>query len=106
MKFYKNLYVSEYVEKKKEKIINKLKQGKIPFSYYIIVLLEEGENQLEFYSTSLLYQEKLREEELFVVGIAAGYEDAIYLVEEISKEVYENTGGVDIRSYIQNKERN
>lgn len=104
MKFFKNLYVTEYVEGRKEKIIKKLQTGKFPLSYYILVLIEEGENQLEFYSASLLYQKKLQDENLFVVGIAAGYEDAIYLVEDITREVYEKTGTVDIRSYIRNIE--
>lgn len=104
MKFYKNLYVSEYMEDKKEKMISKLKRGNFPFTCYILVLIEEGENQLEFYSTSLLYQKKMMEEELFIVGIAAGYRDAIYLVEKITKEVYDETGGVDIRSYIRKME--
>lgn len=104
MKFFKKLYVSEYMEKKKEKVIKNLKAGKIPFSYYILVLIEEGENQLEFYSTSLLYQKKLKEENLFIVGLAAGYEDAIYLVEDITREVYEKTGTADIRSYIRSVE--
>lgn len=104
MKLFKKLYVSEYVKHRKEKIIKKLKAGEFPLSYYILVLIEEGENQLEFYNTSLLYQKKLQEEELFVVGIAAGYEEAIYLVEDITREVYEKTGTADIRSYIRGVE--
>ena len=32
MKFYKNLYVSESLEKKRDKIINKLVSAKYPFT--------------------------------------------------------------------------
>lgn len=32
------------------------------------------------------------DDDIFVVGIAGGYDDALYLVEEIAKEVYEKQG--------------
>ena len=105
MKFYKHLYVSEDIGKKKEKIIRNMKPGKYPLTTYLLVLTEEGENQLEFYSASLLRQGMLYEEDIFVVGLASGYEDAVYLVEEITREVYEKTGDVDIRSYIRDQEK-
>ena len=105
MKFYKNLYVSKLVENKKDKIIEKLKQKDFPMILcYIIVLLEEGEKQMEFYSTGLLHQKQLERDDLFIVGLAAGYRDAIHLVQEITSEVYEETGGADIRAYIREKE--
>ena len=105
MKFYKHLYVSEDIGKKKEKIIRNMKSGTYPLTTYLLVLIEEGENQLEFYSASLLRQGMLYEEDIFVVGLASGYEDAVYLVEEIIREVYEKTGDVDIRSYIRDQEK-
>ena len=48
MRFYKNLYVSESMTKKKEKVIAKLNKKKYPLNTYVIALIEEGENQLEF----------------------------------------------------------
>ena len=65
----------------------------------------EGENQLEFYSTLMFRQGSVIDDDIFVVGIAGGYDDALYLVEEIAKEVYEKTGDLDIRSYIRERER-
>ena len=44
MKFYKHLYVSEDIGKKKEKIIRNMKSGKYPLTTYLLVLTEEGEN--------------------------------------------------------------
>ncbi len=40
-----------------------------------------------------------------MVGIVKGYEEAVELVEQIVQEVYEQTGGCDIRSYILEKSR-
>ena len=46
-----------------------MKSGKYPLTTYLLVLIEEGENQLEFYSASLLRQGMLYEEDIFVVGL-------------------------------------
>lgn len=43
MRFYKNLYVSESMTKKKEKVIAKLNKKKYPLNTYVIALIEEGE---------------------------------------------------------------
>lgn len=104
MRFYKNLYVSESMAKKKEKVIAKLNKKKYPLNTYVIALIEEGENQLEFYSTLMFRQGSVIDDNIFAVGLASGY-DALYLVEEIAKEVYEETGDLDIRSYIRKQER-
>ena len=56
MRFHKNLYVSESMTKKKEKVIAKLNKKKYPLNTYVIALIEEGENQLEFYSTLMFRQ--------------------------------------------------
>ena len=45
------------------------------------------------------------EQDLFVVGITKGYEEAVELVEEISREVYDATGDLELRNYIQAKEQ-
>ena len=99
MRFYKNLYVSESMTKKKEKVIAKLNKKKYPLNTYVIALIEEGENQLEFYSTLMFRQGSVIDDGIFAVGLASGYDD------EIAKEVYEETGDLDIRSYIRKQER-
>ncbi|MFQ9345494.1 MAG: hypothetical protein ACLR2O_08030 [Coprococcus sp.] len=44
MRFYKNLYVSESMAKKKEKVIAKLNKKKYPLNTYVIALIEEGKS--------------------------------------------------------------
>lgn len=100
MRFYRYLYVSELMKGKQDKIVERLKKQDYPLTVYLIVLSEDGENQLEFFRTSLLKQEIFRGEELFVVGIAAGYDDALYLVERITEDAYRETKDADIRSYL------
>lgn len=105
MKFYKNLYVSDGYKKKKEKLVQKMKDGKYPLSAFVLVLIENGPNQMEFYPAAMLYQGYLTADNLYVVGLAESYMDAVYMVEEITREVYESTGTADIRSYMKSQEK-
>lgn len=104
MKLYKNLYLSEDLLEKKDKVILQLKERKYYKNRYLLVLIEDGPNQIEFYSTMLLYQKTISEPKGLVIGLASSYEEAILLVESITKEVLAETGDVDIRAYFQDKE--
>lgn len=104
MRYYKNLYMSEDLVDKKDKIIRKLNQNGIMWNTYVIALAQGEQNHLEFFDSVLLQQKMIAEQDLFVVGIASGYDEALVLVEEITKEVYDDTKGADIRSYILNKD--
>ena len=98
-------WVEQGLEKKKEKIIRKLESGKLQLSVHVITLAISEKNQLEIYPTLQFKQPAFPEQDLFVVGITKGYEEAVELVEQIVQEVYEQTGGCDIRSYILEKEQ-
>ena len=102
MRYYKHLYLTEGLEKKKEKIIRKLEAGKLQPGVHVITLAVSERNQLEIYPTIQFKQPAFPEQELFVVGITKGYDE---LVEQIVQEVYDQTGTCDIRSYILEKEQ-
>ena len=40
-----------------------------------------------------------------MVGISSGYAKALELVEKITQEVYDETGGTNIRNYVLHKQR-
>lgn len=105
MKYYRHLYLTEGLEKKKDKIIKKLENQKFQPSIHIIVLAENEKNHLEIYNSVLLLQPDFPGKDFFVAGIARSYDDALELVEMITDEVYQATGGTDIRSYIIEKEQ-
>ena len=100
MRYYKHLYLTEGLEKKKEKIIRKLEAGKLQPGVHVITLAVS-----EIYPTIQFKQPAFPEQELFVVGITKGYDEAVELVEQIVQEVYDQTGTCDIRSYILEKEQ-
>lgn len=100
MEFYYQIYFSESLVNKKAKIIRKLKQNKIQPGIYLITLAQGRQNELEFFSILLLQQKIFHPEDLFVVGVASGYEEALELIEEITDDVYQKTKDAKIREYI------
>ncbi|MCI5869379.1 MAG: hypothetical protein MR224_07705 [Dorea sp.] len=105
MRYYRHLYLMDGLEKKREKIIRKLENNKFQANIHIITLAQNEKNHLEIYNSVLLLQPEFPKDDFFVVGIAKGYEDAVDLVELITQEVYNETKGADIRSYILEKEQ-
>ena len=104
MRYYKHLYLAEGL-KKKEKIIRKLEEKKLQINIHVITLARNEKNQLEIYNSMVFLQPDFPYDDLLVVGIAKGYEDAVEMVEEIAQEVYNKTKGADIRSYILEREQ-
>lgn len=104
MRYYKHLYLTEGLEKKKKKSSVSWKPVNCS-QVYVITLAVSERNQLEIYPTIQFKQPAFPEQELFVVGITKGYDEAVELVEQIVQEVYDQTGTRDIRSYILEKEQ-
>lgn len=105
MRFYHDLYVGEDAKKHRKKIIWKLKHRAGQVNVYVIALAD-GRDLLEIYHCGLLQQGYYKRKNPFIVGIARGYEEAVALVETIVAEVYEKTGGMDVKGYLlQNKGR-
>ena len=100
MKYYHALYMSDKLRSKRKKILEKIESGKWQLDKYLLVLSAKMNNQLEFYNSVLLLQEAMKQEDLLVVGIADGYDEALELVKQITEEVYERTQGTDIRAYL------
>ena len=81
MEFYCDLYVSECWQKKKARIIRKLRANRVQPQVYVV-------------------QHVFAHADLFVVGIADGYDEALAMVRDITEEVYTVTGKTDLRKYI------
>ena len=90
IEFYHNLYVSEC----------RLKENKLQPQVYVITLSQGEQNQLEFFSSVLLKQSIFEHSKLFVIGIADGYDEALFLVEEIVQDVYQETKSANARQFL------
>lgn len=105
MRYYRHLYLTEGLEKKKDKIIAKLEKNRFQVSIHLIVLSANERNQLDIINSVLLLQPDYPKENLFVVGIAKSYDDALELVEKIAGEVYDETQDANIRNYLLAREQ-
>lgn len=105
IKCYCDLYVSEGLKRKKNKILKKLMERALQPAIYILTLAQGEQNHLEFYPALLLRQPWYDDAQIFVVGIADSYDAAAYLVEEIVSEVLKETGGTDIRGFLTEQQR-
>lgn len=59
-----------------------------------------GNNVLDIYPAMELSAPWYRDEEFFIIGIAADYWEALEVTRQIIDELYRNTGGFDLTGYI------
>lgn len=106
MRYLKDLYVSEELKGREEEIMEHLEKKEFQFRVYLIVLPENEKNQLEIYHSGMLNQKWYRDKDVFVVGLAKGYLQALELVRKIAEETVDKTGDADIRQYILKRQGN
>lgn len=103
MIWYENLYIGESIPKKNAKIRRlkwKIDHNTCLSNAYIIVLCRYGTNLLEIIPARELRQKAYPKRNLYVVGLAKGYEDALQTAAEIVADVYQKTGGFQIKRFI------
>ncbi len=105
VKIYCDLYISGHWMNKKDKLVEKLHKNRLQPMVYVITLSQGEQNHLEFFPSILLKQHVFDHAELFVTGIADGYDGALDLVEQIAEDVYTRTGQTDIRSFILERQK-
>ena len=91
---------------KKKRRKEYLEKKEFQFRVYLIALPENEKNQLEIYHSGMLNQEWYRDKDVFVVGLAKGYLQALELVRKIAEETVDKTGDADIRQYILKRQGN
>ncbi len=104
MQFYKNIWISENAAGKKFQIMWKLKHFRPQADVYVLVLANNSHDLIHMYPAKELlkpYYKKIHRE-MFVIGIARTRPAALELIRQIVQEVYEKTGGCDIRAYVGN----
>lgn len=102
MRWYHKLYIGKTARKKRYKIVWKVKHRAGMLGVYLITLASNEENLLDIFDSSLLLQPHFRSENLFIVGIACGYDEAVELAATIIDELYRKTGEFQIRKFLTN----
>lgn len=101
MRFCKDLYMSPSVKNKRRRVIWKLRTGR-PQPIIYVIALAKNDDLLEIYHSSMLKQDYYREKENspYIVGLAAGYGQAVKLVADMLEDVYRITGGYDVKTFF------
>lgn len=102
LKWNDNCYIGKTVTDT-ENIRRRLEEGKIVPEIYLLTLSDNPRNLMEILPAVSLVQRSLADLCPEIIGIAAGKEEAFQLTENIVREVYEETGGVQIREYLKNR---
>ncbi|WP_235828954.1 hypothetical protein [Anaerosacchariphilus polymeriproducens] len=102
MKWYRKLYIGEKAKKDRFKFIWQVKHRHIVWNGYVITLASNEQNLLDIIQVTELLQPYYKNRELFIVGIAKGYDEALIVAKDIIDEVYQKTGEFNIRQFILN----
>lgn len=105
MKWYRDLYVGESIVHKKNKIKWKILHNAGQLNVYVIALASSHNNLLDIIPSHELLQRGYPKKELYIIGLAGGYEEAVETAAAVVNEVYRQTGGFEVASYLENKKR-
>lgn len=104
MKWYKGLYLGDRARKDKYKILGKVVRSRFQADTFLIMLPSNPANILDVVPAVCLNQphfnNKFYKNEIYVVGIAKGRDEAFELIRSIVDEVYNATGTFNISSYL------
>lgn len=104
MKWYRELYVGESAKKKQYEIIWKVKHGIGMLNVYLITLPSNDKNLLDIFKASVLKQKHFRNvifrKDIYIVGIACGYDEAVELSADIVNDIYNKTKTFKVKDYL------
>lgn len=105
MIWYEDLYVGESIVHKTRKVKWKILHNAGQIGIYVITLASCSKNLLDIIPSQELLQKGYPKKDLYVVGLARGYEEAVEVAVSIVDEVYQQTGGFAVRTYLEEKRR-
>ena len=103
MRWYDDLYAGESIRHKIAKIKWKIRHNAGQIEIYVITLASNPKNLLDIIPAYELMQKAYPKRDMYVVGLAGGYDEALEVVTQIIDEVYQQTGGFAVAAYLQQK---
>lgn len=101
-----DLYVGDSIEGKVNRIKWKINHHAGTVSIYVIAFASNRQNLLDIIPAWELMQKSYPgKKQMQIIGLAKGYAEALELVRSIIDEVYQNTGDVDVKSYLRGRKR-
>lgn len=101
MRWYRKLYVGENAAPDICGIRRKAAAGRLMAGVYYITLSSASSNLLDIFHNGMLKQPLFAGLQCTdIVGVAVGKQEAYRLMGEIIREIYEKSGGFDVRAYF------
>lgn len=98
MIFNRKLYLDEYTNKYRARIMKKLRAGKLCMGIYVICLSSSERDLLDIIPSYMMFNPSVKNK--LVIGIASSKEDAYDLCIHIVEDVYAKTSGYDLKQYF------
>ena len=99
--FAPNLYLGESIASEKlDKLKKRLEKKPLLANVYLITPAKNPADQLDIFDARQLIQPHYKKEEFLILGIASGYEEALQLIEQITRECLEARGDCNLREYL------
>lgn len=102
MEYYKYIYKSEQIQGPVSRLIWCLEHNAGMPQIFVISLASNSVDLFDIVHSTLYMQDSYKKEASLIVGFAKGYEDALYLVQEIFEDIVSKTNShTGVRSYIE-----
>lgn len=99
--FSEKMYIGDGIkEKKLDKIKKRLIDKPLLANVYILTFAGNPEDQLEFFDARQMVQRYYQEHVTEVIGIAKDYDDALLLIERITRECMRDRGDCKLKEYL------
>ena len=101
LEYYPKLYLSEGINREKlEKLKKVLAVKPKEANVYLLALPHNVSDQLDIYESKYLQWKYYNKNPLYIIGIAADYEEAVGIVEQIAGEAWAARGDAELRKYL------
>ena len=99
--FAPNLYLGESIASEKlDKLKKRLEKKPLWANVYLITPARNPADQLDIFDARQLIQPHYKKEEFLILGIASGYEEALQLIEQITRECLDARDDCNLREYL------
>ena len=103
--FRRDLYVGDSALKDKKRIVSDIRHHVYSFGVYVIVPAANCRDIFDIIPTFMLSDRGYKGRDLKILGLAQGKREAMELCARMVGDVYEKTGGLDIRAFFSKEER-
>ncbi|MBO5198996.1 MAG: hypothetical protein J6B85_10820 [Lachnospiraceae bacterium] len=98
------MYFGDNVKKKHRRIMHQIEHGRFVSGIFCITFASNEANLFDILEAKELLFPYYKKRDVHIVGLAKGRDEACLLVRDMIDEIYQETGGFDVRKYFSNKQ--